>query len=51
MVSKIILGCVGYGTPEWYSWAKNEEDSIHDIKAAYVTLSLLAILSTLREPL
>ncbi len=42
-VSKIILGCVGYGTPEWYSWVKNEEDSIRDITAAYVLLPSLPL--------
>ncbi|KAK0227891.1 Aldo/keto reductase [Armillaria fumosa] len=34
-VSKIILGCAVYGSPDWYSWVKNEEESIKQIKAAY----------------
>lgn len=42
MVSKFILGCSGYGTPEWYDWVKGEVDSIRDIKAASVVrLTLL----------
>ncbi|KAK0505243.1 aryl-alcohol dehydrogenase [Armillaria luteobubalina] len=34
-VSKIILGCAVYGSPDWFSWVNNEEDSIKQIKAAY----------------
>ncbi|TFK34297.1 NADP-dependent oxidoreductase domain-containing protein [Crucibulum laeve] len=34
-VSKIILGCMSYGTPEWESWVLPEEQSIKHIKAAY----------------
>ncbi|KAJ1545281.1 hypothetical protein HK096_006567 [Nowakowskiella sp. JEL0078] len=40
-VSKICLGCMGYGTrssigsPEWMPWVLGEEDSIKLIKAAY----------------
>ncbi|TFK34295.1 NADP-dependent oxidoreductase domain-containing protein, partial [Crucibulum laeve] len=34
-VSKIILGCMSYGTPEWWSWVLPEEESIKHIKAAY----------------
>ncbi|KAK0470918.1 aryl-alcohol dehydrogenase [Armillaria novae-zelandiae] len=34
-VSKIILGCAVYGSPDWYSWVQNEEESIKQIKAAY----------------
>ncbi|KAF8954454.1 NADP-dependent oxidoreductase domain-containing protein [Flammula alnicola] len=34
-VSKIILGCMSYGTPEWQGWVLQEEESIKHIKAAY----------------
>ncbi|KAF8344987.1 aryl-alcohol dehydrogenase [Amanita rubescens] len=34
-VSKIILGCMSYGTPEWENWVLPEEESIKHIKAAY----------------
>ncbi|TFK34294.1 NADP-dependent oxidoreductase domain-containing protein [Crucibulum laeve] len=34
-ISKIILGCMSYGTPEWQSWVLPEEESIQHIKAAY----------------
>ncbi|KZP14872.1 aryl-alcohol dehydrogenase [Athelia psychrophila] len=34
-VSKIILGCMSYGTPEWQSWVLPEEEGIAHIKAAY----------------
>ncbi|PBK78961.1 Aldo/keto reductase, partial [Armillaria gallica] len=34
-ISKIILGCAVYGSPDWYSWVQNEEESIKQIKAAY----------------
>ncbi|TFK34408.1 NADP-dependent oxidoreductase domain-containing protein [Crucibulum laeve] len=34
-VSKIILGCMSYGTPEWQDWVLPEEESIKHIKAAY----------------
>ncbi|KAK0199987.1 Aldo/keto reductase [Desarmillaria ectypa] len=35
-VSKIILGCTVYGSPDWYSWVQDEEESIKQITAAYV---------------
>ena len=35
-VSRIILGCMSYGTPEWEKWVLPEEESIKIIKAAYV---------------
>ncbi len=35
-VSKIILGCTVYGSSDWYSWVQDEEESIKQIKAAYV---------------
>ncbi|THU91595.1 aryl-alcohol dehydrogenase [Dendrothele bispora CBS 962.96] len=34
-VSKIILGCMTYGSPDWQSWVLNEEEGIKHIKAAY----------------
>ncbi|KAK0240810.1 hypothetical protein EDD85DRAFT_947915 [Armillaria nabsnona] len=34
-ISKIILGCAVYGSPDWFSWVQNEEESIKQIKAAY----------------
>ncbi|KAK7458084.1 hypothetical protein VKT23_009990 [Stygiomarasmius scandens] len=34
-VSKIILGCMTYGSPEWQSWVLPEEEGIKHIKAAY----------------
>ncbi|KAF9474778.1 Aldo/keto reductase [Pholiota conissans] len=34
-VSRIILGCMSYGTPEWRNWVLPEEESIKHIKAAY----------------
>ncbi|TEB34801.1 aryl-alcohol dehydrogenase [Coprinellus micaceus] len=34
-VSKIILGCMSYGSPEWQPWVLGEEESIKHIKAAY----------------
>jgi len=35
-VSKFILGCMSYGSPEWQSWVLPEEESMKHIKAAYV---------------
>lgn len=34
-VSRIILGCMSYGSPEWQDWVLPEEESIKHIKAAY----------------
>ncbi|KXN80714.1 Versiconal hemiacetal acetate reductase [Leucoagaricus sp. SymC.cos] len=34
-VSKIILGCMSYGAPEWQGWVLPEDESIEHIKAAY----------------
>lgn len=39
-ISKIILGCAVYGSPDWYSWLQNEEESVKQIKAAYIPISL-----------
>jgi hypothetical protein len=35
-VSRIILGCMSYGTPEWQEWILGEEEGIAQIKFAYV---------------
>jgi len=34
-VSRIILGCMSYGSPEWQSWVLGEEESVKQIKFAY----------------
>lgn len=34
-VSKIILGCMSYGTPEWQKWVLGEEEALEHIKYAY----------------
>jgi len=34
-VSKIILGCMTYGSPEWQKWVLGEKDGIEHIKFAY----------------
>ncbi|KZP26869.1 Aldo/keto reductase [Athelia psychrophila] len=39
-VSKIILGCMSYGTPAWESWVLPEEDGIAHIKAALYQTTL-----------
>lgn len=41
-VSKIILGCMSYGTPEWQAWVLSEEEGIKHIKAASVLASFQA---------
>ena len=33
-VSRIILGCMSYGSPEWQAWVLNEEEGLKHIKAA-----------------
>lgn len=38
VVSKIVLGCMSYGSPEWSPWVLEEEEAIKHIKAAYVLL-------------
>ncbi|KAG6840490.1 hypothetical protein C0991_006360 [Blastosporella zonata] len=35
-VSKIILGTMQYGTPDWQAWVLGEEEAIKHIKFAYV---------------
>ncbi|OSD02181.1 Aldo/keto reductase [Trametes coccinea BRFM310] len=34
-VSKIILGCMSYGSPEWQGWVLPEDEAIKHIKFAY----------------
>ncbi|CAG8058010.1 unnamed protein product [Penicillium salamii] len=34
-VSKVILGAMGYGDPEWQGWVLNEEESLPLIEYAY----------------
>ncbi|KAF8212128.1 aryl-alcohol dehydrogenase [Mycena galopus ATCC 62051] len=34
-VSKLILGCMSYGSAEWQSWVLGEEEGLKHIKAAY----------------
>ncbi|CAK5264610.1 unnamed protein product [Mycena citricolor] len=34
-VSRIILGCMSYGSPEWQKWVLEEEESLKHIKTAY----------------
>ncbi|KAI8974167.1 Aldo/keto reductase [Trametes punicea] len=34
-VSKIILGCMSYGSPEWQGWVLGEEEALKHIKYAY----------------
>ncbi|KAJ3572987.1 hypothetical protein NP233_g2725 [Leucocoprinus birnbaumii] len=42
-VSKIILGCMSYGTPEWQGWVLDEAESLKHIKAAYVNTAYLLL--------
>ncbi|VDB85629.1 unnamed protein product [Peniophora sp. CBMAI 1063] len=34
-VSKIILGCMSYGSPDWQGWVLEEEEALKHIKYAY----------------
>lgn len=34
-ISKIILGCMSYGDPEWHEWVLREKEGIEHIKYAY----------------
>lgn len=34
-VSKIILGCMSYGSPNWQGWVLPEDEAIKHIKFAY----------------
>ena len=40
-VSKIILGCMSYGSPEWQGWVLKEEEGLKHIKAACVLVIYL----------
>ena len=33
-VSRIILGCMSYGSSEWMPWCLNEDEGLKHIKAA-----------------
>jgi aryl-alcohol dehydrogenase-like predicted oxidoreductase len=33
-VSRIILGCMSYGSPEWQSWVLPEEEGLKHIKVS-----------------
>ncbi|KAG8985753.1 hypothetical protein FRB90_004464 [Tulasnella sp. 427] len=35
MVSKIILGCMSYGSKDWQDWVLEEEEALQHIKTAY----------------
>ena len=37
-VSKLILGCMSYGSPEWQKWVLGEEEAMLHIKAACVVV-------------
>ncbi|KAI0047529.1 Aldo/keto reductase [Auriscalpium vulgare] len=34
-ISRIVLGCMSYGTPDWEKWVLGEEEGISHIKFAY----------------
>ncbi|KIO33429.1 hypothetical protein M407DRAFT_17690 [Tulasnella calospora MUT 4182] len=34
-VSKVVLGCMSYGSSEWLDWVLDEEEGMKHIKAAY----------------
>src|SRR5882762_6285049 len=34
-ISRIVLGCMSYGSPEWMPWILGEEEGIKQIKTAY----------------
>ncbi|KAJ3992977.1 NADP-dependent oxidoreductase domain-containing protein [Lentinula boryana] len=34
-ISRLILGCMSYGSPEWQDWVLSEDEGIKHIKAAY----------------
>ena len=34
-VSRIALGCMSYGNPEWRKWMLSEEEGIQQVKFAY----------------
>ncbi|KIO21967.1 hypothetical protein M407DRAFT_122619 [Tulasnella calospora MUT 4182] len=34
-ISRLVLGCMSYGSPEWQGWVLGEEEGLKHIKAAY----------------
>lgn len=44
-VSKVILGCMTYGSKEWQKWTLGEEEAMSHIKAAWVALFFTWFLS------
>ena len=34
-VSRVIVGCMTYGSPDWQGWVLNEEQSLPILKHAY----------------
>ncbi|WFD00938.1 hypothetical protein MYAM1_003694 [Malassezia yamatoensis] len=34
-ISRIVLGCMSYGTSQWADWVLDEEESLHMLKYAY----------------
>lgn len=46
-ISKIVLGCMTYGSPGWQGWVLEEEEAIKHIKFAYVRLPVGRKLSCL----
>lgn len=49
-VSKIILGCMSYGTPQWQGWVLPEEEAIKHIKFACVYSAFLFVDDVLTMP-
>lgn len=37
-VSRIILGCMSYGSPDWQAWVLPDEEGLKHIKAAWVAM-------------
>lgn len=46
-VSRVILGCMTYGSREWAEWLVEEEEAIKHIKYAYVRPCYQPIISQL----
>ncbi|KAG8983058.1 hypothetical protein FRB90_006334 [Tulasnella sp. 427] len=34
-ISRLVLGCMSYGSPDWQGWVLGEEEGLKHIKAAY----------------
>ncbi|KAF8578180.1 hypothetical protein K439DRAFT_1362825, partial [Ramaria rubella] len=44
-ISKVMLGMMNYGSPEWQKWVLEDKEGIEHVKAASVVVSLpLALL-------